>query len=89
MITQDIKITNRLGLHARPAAMLAQTAGNFACEIKITKDQVEVNAKSIMGVMMLAAEYGSTLRLQFNGADEEAAAKTVTALFTNNFNEEF
>lgn len=89
MITQDIKITNRLGLHARPAAMLAQNAANFACDIKITRDKVEVNAKSIMGVMMLAAEYGATLRLQFDGSDEKEAAAAITALFANNFNEEF
>lgn len=89
MITADIKISNRLGLHARPAAMVAQTAGSFDCDIKIAKDQVEINAKSIMGVMMLAAEYGSTLRLRFDGADEKQACEALTALFENKFNEEF
>ncbi len=89
MITQEIKITNRLGLHARPAAMVAQTAANFDCDIKIAKDRVEINAKSIMGVMMLAAEYGSTLRLSFNGKDEKEACSAITRLFTDNFNEEY
>lgn len=89
MITTDIQITNRLGLHARPAAQVAQTAAGFNCDIKITKDKVEINAKSIMGVLMLAAEYGSTLTLTFDGEDEQAACKAITDLFTNNFNEEF
>ncbi|MBR3631559.1 MAG: HPr family phosphocarrier protein [Elusimicrobiaceae bacterium] len=89
MITQDIQITNRLGLHARPAAMLVQTASDFDCDIKIKKDTVEVNAKSIMGVLMLAAEYGSVLRLQCEGADEKQAAQAIAALFANKFNEEF
>ena len=89
MITQEIKITNRLGLHARPAALLVQTAAQFACDIKITKDNVQVNAKSIMGVMMLAAECGSCLQLQYNGADEQQAAQALAALFANKFNEEF
>ncbi len=89
MITQDIQITNRLGLHARPAAMLVQTASDFDCEIKIKKDTVEVNAKSIMGVLMLAAEYGSVLHLQCEGADEKQAAQAIAALFANKFNEEF
>lgn len=89
MIKQEIKITNRLGLHARPAAQLVQTAAQFNCDIKITKDQVQVNAKSIMGVMMLAAEYGSCLHIQYNGTDEKQAAQTLQDLFENKFNEEF
>ena len=89
MITQEIKITNRLGLHARPAALLVQTASNFSCDIKISKDTVQVNAKSIMGVLMLAAEYGSCLRLQCDGTDEQQAAAAIEALFENKFNEEY
>lgn len=89
MITQEIKITNRLGLHARPAAMLVQTASAFSCDIKISKDQVQVNAKSIMGVLMLAAEYGSSLSLQCDGSDEKQAAQAIVALFESKFNEEF
>ncbi len=89
MTTQEIKITNRLGLHARPAALLVQTACSFTCDIKITKDKVQVDAKSIMGVLMLAAEYGSSLLLQCDGPDEQQAVRTIKALFENKFNEEF
>ena len=89
MITQEIKIINRLGLHARPAAMLVQTASNFSCDIKIIKDTVQVNAKSIMGVLMLAAEYGSCLQLQCDGPDETQAAQAINRLFENKFNEEY
>ena len=88
MIEQDLKIVNRLGLHARPAALIAQTAAGFRSDITLTKDGVNVNAKSIMGVMMLAAEYGSTLRLTFDGKDEQAACQTITGLFTNKFDED-
>lgn len=89
MIEQDLKITNRLGLHARPAALIAQTAAGFKCDVRLTKDGVSVNAKSIMGVMMLAAEYGSSLRLCAEGADEQAAFDAIKKLFDEKFNEEF
>ena len=89
MITQEIKIINRLGLHARPAAMLVQTASAFSADIKIIKDTLQVNAKSIMGVLMLAAEYGSTLKLECNGPDEAQAAQAISALFENKFNEDY
>lgn len=89
MIQEDIKIINQLGIHARPAMLLVQTAGGFTSDIKIAKDGVEVNAKSIMGVMMLAAEYGSTVRLTISGEDEQQAAKTLRELFANKFNEEY
>ena len=89
MIQQDLKIKNRLGLHARPAALIAQTAAGFTCEISLAKDGVTVNAKSIMGVMMLAAEYGSSLQLSVNGVDEKSAFEAIKALFDNKFNEEF
>ncbi len=89
MIQQDIPITNRLGIHARPAAMIAQTAAGFACDIQLTKDDVTVNAKSIMGVMMLAAEFGSHIRLTTNGSDEKEAFAAIKKLFEEKFNEEF
>ncbi len=89
MIQQDIKIINRLGLHARPAAMIAQTAAQFSCDIQLSKDHVQVNAKSIMGVMMLAAEFGSSLRLTADGTDEKEAAEAIKKLFEDKFNEEF
>ena len=89
MIQQDLKITNRLGLHARPAALISQTAAGFTCEVLLEKDSVRVNAKSIMGVMMLAAEFGSTLRLTTEGEDEQQAFDSIKQLFDNKFNEEF
>nr|QGT50871.1 phosphocarrier protein HPr [uncultured Elusimicrobia bacterium] len=89
MIEQNLKINNRLGLHARPAALIAQTAAGFKCNIQLTKDGVSVNAKSIMGVMMLAAEYGSELTLCTEGEDEQEAAAAIQQLFDDKFNEEF
>ena len=89
MIQQDIKIINQLGLHTRPAALLVQTAANFACDIQLSKDGVNVNAKSIMGLMMLAAEFGSFVTLTTNGSDEKEAFDTIKNLFDNKFNEEF
>ncbi len=89
MIQEDIKITNRLGIHARPAALIAQTAAGFACDIQLTKDGVNINAKSIMGVMMLAAEFGSHIRLTTNGSDEKEAFDAIKKLFDDKFNEEF
>lgn len=89
MIQQDIQITNRLGLHARPAASIAQAAAKFACDIKLTKDHVTVNAKSIMGVMMLAAEFGSHVQLTTDGSDEKEAFEAIKKLFDDKFNEEF
>lgn len=89
MIEQNLKINNRLGLHARPAALIAQTAAGFKSDIRLSKDGVSVNAKSIMGVMMLAAEYGSELTLCTEGDDEQAAFNAIKQLFDNKFNEEF
>ena len=89
MIQQELEIKNRLGLHARPAALIAQTAAGFTCEISLAKDGVTVNAKSIMGVMMLAAEYGASLQLSTNGPDEQSAFDAIKALFDNKFNEDF
>ena len=89
MVKQHVKIINRLGLHARPAALIAQTAGNFTSSIHLIKDNVRVDAKSIMGVMMLAAEHGATLQLTVEGTDEKEAAAAITQLFENKFNEEF
>ena len=89
MIYTDQKITNRLGIHARPAALIAQTAAGFTSDIQLEKDGVCVNAKSIMGVMMLAAEFGSTLRIRADGADEKKAIAAISKLFEDRFNEEF
>ena len=89
MIQKNLTILNRLGLHARPAAQIVQTAAGFASDIQLTKDQVTINAKSIMGVMMLAAEFGSTIQLTIQGPDEAQAMQTLEQLFNNKFNEEF
>ncbi len=89
MIQKELEIKNRLGLHARPAALIAQTAAGFTCDISLTKDDITVNAKSIMGVMMLAAEYGSSLKLSTDGPDENAAFQAIETLFDQKFNEEF
>ena len=89
MVQKDLKIINHLGLHARPAALIAQTAAGFTCTVELTKDNITINAKSIMGVMMLAAEFGSSVLITANGADEEQAAQALEKLFNDKFNEEF
>ncbi len=87
MIEKEITIKNRAGLHTRPAAALVKTAAKFQSEFYIIKDGFEINGKSIIGVMTLAAEQGSTLQLRFEGEDEEAAAKEVIGLFERGFDE--
>ena len=89
MIHTDQKIINRLGIHARPGALIAQTAAGFTSDIQLEKDGVRVNAKSIMGIMMLAAEFGSTLRISADGSDEKQAIAALCKLFEDRFNEEF
>ena len=87
MIKQDIIIINKLGLHARASTKLTQTASQFAAEIWIERKGRKVNAKSIMGVMMLAAAKGSTVTLEANGEDEMAAMAALEALINNYFGE--
>lgn len=87
MIKQDIIIINKLGLHARASTKLTQTASQFAAEIWIERNGRKVNAKSIMGVMMLAAAKGSTVTLEANGEDEMAAMAALEALINNYFGE--
>ena len=81
MITEEIKIVNRLGIHARPAALIAQESGKFKSAVLLVKDGIEINAKSIMGVMMLAAEKGSKLTLTITGEDEVEAHKALKKVF--------
>ena len=88
MIEETIKIQNKYGLHARPAAHLVKVAGQFNSDIKITKDGLEVNGKSIMGVMMLAAEPGSEITFRIEGEDEAEALKSIKELIAMNFHEE-
>ncbi|MGH8004786.1 MAG: HPr family phosphocarrier protein [Limisphaerales bacterium] len=88
MVKKQITVVNRLGLHARPAAQIVQRASQFKSEIKLSKDGLEVNAKSIMGVMMLAAELGSAIIVIAEGPDEEAAADAIAQVFAGKFGEE-
>lgn len=88
MIEETIKISNKHGLHARPAAHLVKTTGKFNSDIKILKDGLEVNGKSIMGVMMLAAEPGSEIVFRIEGDDEQKAFDAIMDLIKNNFYEE-
>ena len=87
MIEQTATIVNPLGLHARPAAQLVKLANTFASEIQLVKDGVPVNGKSIMGVMILAAECGSTITVRANGVDAEAAIAALVELVTSGFGE--
>ncbi len=87
MIEREATIVNPLGLHARPAAQLVKLASSFSSDIEIAKDEMAVNGKSIMGVMMLAAEYGSTIRLKADGADAEQALDALAQLVAAGFGE--
>ena len=87
MIKRTIKVSNKLGLHARASAKLTQAASRFKSGVWLTRNGRRVNAKSIMGVMMLAAGIGSTLELETEGPDEAEAIDTVEALFNDKFGE--
>lgn len=87
MIEREVTIRNRSGLHTRPAATLVKVAAHFQSEFIIQKDGFEINGKSIIGVMTLAAEQGVTLLLRFEGPDEDRMADEITALFNDGFGE--
>jgi phosphocarrier protein HPr len=87
MLQSKIEIVNKLGLHARASAKLTQLAGQFKSDVWITRQGRKVNAKSIMGVMMLAAAKGTQVEIETNGADEEAAMKALTNLIQDKFGE--
>ncbi len=87
MPERTVKIVNKLGLHARPAAEIVKTAARFKSNVTIIRDDLEVNGKSIMGVMMLAAEYGSTILIRVEGEDAEAALDALAALVSAKFGE--
>lgn len=87
MLVRDVTIRNRAGLHTRPASMIVRTASRFAAEFFIQKDGYEINGKSIIGVMTLAAEQGATITLVFDGPDEAEAAEAIVALFDEGFGE--
>ena len=87
MINKDIEIINKLGLHARAAAKLVALASKFTSEVHLRKNNQEVNAKSIMGVMMLAASQGTQLELQVSGEDEQEALNAIIELINDRFGE--
>ena len=87
MIKSDITISNKLGLHARASAKLAKMAGSFPCEVWMTRGDRRVNAKSIMGVMMLAAGIGSQVTLETDGEQEQEAMEALLALIADKFGE--
>ncbi|MFM9900766.1 MAG: HPr family phosphocarrier protein [Polaromonas sp.] len=87
MIQTTISISNKLGLHARASAKLTKLAGSFPCEVWMSRGERRVNAKSIMGVMMLAAGLGSSVVIETDGRDEQAAMDALIALINNKFGE--
>ncbi len=87
MIQTTIKISNKLGLHARASAKLTKLAGSFPCEVWLARGERKVNAKSIMGVMMLAAGMGVEVVLETSGDQEQAASDAINALFADKFGE--
>ncbi len=87
MIKSTLTISNKLGLHARASAKLTKLAGSFQCEVFMSRNGRRVNAKSIMGVMMLAAGLGSQVELETDGPDEQAAQDGITALVNDKFGE--
>jgi phosphocarrier protein len=88
VIERQATIVNQDGLHARPAARIVRLANSFESEIELSKDGVEVNGKSIMGVMMLAAECGSSITIRATGPDAEQAVAALAALVAEGFGEE-
>lgn len=87
MIKNSVTISNRLGLHARASAKLTKLAGSHACEVWMSKGDRRINAKSIMGVMMLAAGLGSEVEIETDGADEQVCMDALLALIHNKFGE--
>jgi phosphocarrier protein len=88
MLQREVEIVNRLGLHARASAKLTQVAGQFESDIWVSRNGRRVNAKSIMGVMMLAASQGSTIVLETDGPDEAEAMQAVSQLIASRFDED-
>ena len=87
MAERSVQIVNKHGLHARPAAEMVKAAARFKSEITISRDDLEVNGKSIMGVMMLAAEYGATITLRADGPDADDAVDALAGLVSSRFGE--
>lgn len=87
MVERTVTIVNRQGLHARPAAEIVKLTSKFEAEVTLVRDDLEVNGKSIMGVMMLAAEQGASLQLRAEGPDAEQALDALSTLIANKFGE--
>ena len=87
MAERNVQIVNKHGLHARPAAEMVKAASRFKSDITISRDDLEVNGKSIMGVMMLAAEYGATITLRASGPDADDALDSLATLVASRFGE--
>jgi phosphocarrier protein HPr len=87
-VTREMVVANKLGIHARPAALFVKTANRFDCDVMVEKDGEKVNGKSIMGLMMLAAGPGSKLSVHAEGADAARAVSELDALFKRKFDEE-
>ncbi|MEZ4698737.1 MAG: HPr family phosphocarrier protein [Rhodothermales bacterium] len=88
MLVRELTVTNKAGLHTRPASMIVRAAARFKSDFYIQKDGYEINGKSIIGVMTLAAEQGAILKLTFDGEDEAAAAEEISRIFADGFGEE-
>ncbi len=88
MLRVEATVVNKLGVHARPSAKITQLASKFKCEVWMAKGARRINAKSIMGVMMLAAAKGSTITIEADGPDENEAAEALQALIASGFGEE-
>ncbi len=88
MISKLVKVQNRAGIHARPAAIIVQKANEFTSEIYLEKDTSKINAKSVIGLLTMAASYGTDLNLVCDGPDEEKALSEIEELFNNKFEEE-
>jgi phosphocarrier protein len=88
MTEREITVRNRAGIHARPAALIVQTASKFDSTVMLRKDDEEINAKSIMGIITLGAGYNTTLTLTADGDDEADAVEEIARLFENRFEEE-
>jgi phosphocarrier protein len=88
MIEREVTVRNRAGIHTRPASMIVRTASQFDADVFLQRDNYEINGKSVIGVMTLAAEQGATLTLVVEGEDEDEAAEALAELFEDGFGEE-
>ena len=88
MFERTVIIKNTLGLHARPAALFVKTAARFDCDVYVSRDDIRISGKSIMGIMMLAAEQGSEIIIETDGKDAEDCMEALTSLVTNDFEDD-